>query len=91
MRSLQPAGALLIIVGVIMLYLLRGPLISLILLVLEFLAILVALIIVVVGVALLAGGGWMRRRFWLDYQPSGTINSRQGAAELGRRPYPQSP
>jgi hypothetical protein len=65
MRSLQAAGALLLIVGLIMLYLLRGPLVSLVLLVLEFLAIFVALILVVVGIALLLGGHWVQRRFWV--------------------------
>jgi uncharacterized protein YjeT (DUF2065 family) len=59
MSNLQPVGALLIIVGAVMLYLLRGPLISLILLVFEFLAIVIALVLVVVGIALLVGG----RRF----------------------------
>lgn len=53
------------IAGVVLLYLLRGPLVSLILLVLEFLAVLVALILVVVGIALLVGGGRVRRRFWM--------------------------
>jgi len=53
------------IVGIVLLYLLRGPLVSLILLVLEFLAVLVALILVVVGIALLVGGGRVRRRFWM--------------------------
>ena len=65
MRSIQVVGALLIVVGVVMLYLLRGPLISLILLVLEFLAIVIALVLVVVGVAMLVGGRYVRRRFWM--------------------------
>jgi len=46
-----------------MLYLLRGPLISLILLAFEFLAIVIAVIFVLVGIALLVGGRWFRRRF----------------------------
>ena len=54
-----------IIVGVVLLYLLRGPLVSLILLILEFLAVLVALVLVLVGVALLVGGSRVRRRFWM--------------------------
>ena len=65
MRGLQVVGVLLIVAGIIMLYLLRGPLVSLILLVLEFLAIVIALILVIVGVALLLGGCWARRRFWM--------------------------
>lgn len=65
MRGLQVFGVLLIAVGLIMLYLLRGPLISLILAVLEFLAIVVALILVVVGFAMLVGGRFVRRRFWM--------------------------
>ena len=65
MRNLQAAGAVMIIVGVVLLYLLRGPLVSLILLILEFLAVLIALILVLVGVALLAGAGRFRRRFWM--------------------------
>ena len=65
MRNLQAVGAVMTIVGVVLLYLLRGPLVSLILLVLEFLAVLVALILVVVGIALLVGGGRVRRRFWM--------------------------
>jgi uncharacterized membrane protein len=63
MRNSQLVGAVLIIVGVLMLYLLRGPLASLILLVLEFLAIVIAVILVLVGIALLVGGSWARRRF----------------------------
>lgn len=65
MRSLQVVGALLIVVGLVMLYLLRGPLVALVLFVIEFLAIVIALILVVVGIALLVGGHWMRRRFWM--------------------------
>ena len=65
MRNLQAVGAVMTIGGVVLLYLLRGPLVSLILLVLEFLAVLVALILVVVGIALLVGGGRVRRRFWM--------------------------
>jgi len=64
-RNLQAAGAVMIIVGVVLLYLLRGPLVSLILLILEFLAVLVALVLVLVGVALLVGGSRVRRRFWM--------------------------
>jgi hypothetical protein len=54
-----------IIVGVVVLYLLRGPLISLILLALEFLAIIVAVVLVLVGLALLVFGNRVRRRFWM--------------------------
>lgn len=53
-------------VGVIVLYLLRGPLISLMLLALEFLAIVIALVLMIVGVALLVGGRLVRRRFWMQ-------------------------
>lgn len=54
-----------ITVGVITLFLLRGPLIALILLVLEFLAIVVALVLIAVGIALLVGGSRVRRGFWM--------------------------
>lgn len=65
MKSLQIVGALLIVVGLVMLFFLRGPLISLILFVLEFVAIIIALIFVAVGIGLLFGGRWVRRRtFW---------------------------
>ena len=63
MRNLQIIGAALIIVGAVMLYLLRGPLVSLVVLAFEFLAIVVAVILVLAGVALLVGGHWFRRRF----------------------------
>lgn len=66
MRNLQPLGALFIIVGAIILYLLRGPLVSLILLVLEFVAIVVALVLIAVGIALLVGGSRIRRSFWMQ-------------------------
>jgi len=64
-RGFQVVGAVMIVVGVVMLYLLRGPLISLILAVLEFLAIVVALILVIAGAAMLVGGRLVRRRFWM--------------------------
>jgi hypothetical protein len=56
---------LLLVIGLVMLYLLRGPIVSILLFVLEFLAIVVALILVIVGIALLVGGHWVRRRFWV--------------------------
>jgi len=65
MRRIQVVGAVLLVVGLIMLYLLRGPLVALVLLVLEFLAIVVALVLVVVGIAMLLGSYWIRRRFWM--------------------------
>jgi hypothetical protein len=64
-RSIQILGAIFTVVGVVMLYLLRGPLISLILAVLEFFAIVIALVLVVVGVAMMVGGRLILRRFWM--------------------------
>jgi len=64
MGDLRPLGAVLVIVGAVMLYLLRGPLVSLVLLVLEFLTILVAIVLLVVGLVLLVGGR-PGRRFWM--------------------------
>jgi len=65
MNRIQVVGAILLVVGLIMLYLLRGPLVALVLFVLEFLVIVVALILVIVGIAMLVGGRWVRRRFWM--------------------------
>ncbi len=63
MRSIQLVGALLVIAGIVILFLLRGPLISLIFLLLEFVAIVIGIILVIVGIALLVGGRWVRRGF----------------------------
>ncbi len=63
MRNLQLIGAGLIIVGVVLLYLLRGPLVSIIFLLLELLVIFVAIVMVLLGVALVVGGRWIRRGF----------------------------
>ncbi len=63
MRNFQLIGAVLVIAGVVILYALRGPLVSLILLVLELLAIFAAILMVLVGLALLVGGHWVGRGF----------------------------
>lgn len=65
MRRIQVVGAVLLVVGLLMLYFLRRPLVALVLLVLEFLAIVVALVFVIVGIAMLLGSHWVRRRFWM--------------------------
>ncbi len=64
MHKSQIVGAVLLVIGLILLYALRGPFFEILLLLLEFLAIAVALILIVVGIALLVGGRWVRRRFW---------------------------
>ncbi|MDV3292830.1 MAG: hypothetical protein LYZ70_00995 [Nitrososphaerales archaeon] len=63
MRNLQLIGAALIIAGAVLLYLLRGPLVSIIFLVIELFVIFIAIVMVLVGVALIIGGPWIRRGF----------------------------
>ncbi len=58
----QFAGAALVLIGLLILFLLRGPLYSLIVVLLSLIGILIGVLLVVVGVALIFGGRWMRRR-----------------------------
>jgi uncharacterized membrane protein HdeD (DUF308 family) len=60
--SSQLAGAALIGTGLVILFLLRGPLYSLIIVVLSLLGIFVGLLLIVVGAVLILGGTWMRRK-----------------------------
>jgi len=66
-RSLPLAGALLIVAGGVILFLLRGPLISFIILVLEAVAIVVAILMIIAGIALIVGGRWVRRGFSIRF------------------------
>jgi hypothetical protein len=59
MRSQSILGVVLVLVGFVLLYVLRGVLIDLILLVLGFLGVLLALVLILVGLALVF---WPRRR-----------------------------
>ena len=56
MRTSLLAGAALIFVGIVILYLLRGPLIRLIITVLEILGMLIGIGLVVMGIGLLVKG-----------------------------------
>ena len=56
MRTSLLAGAALILVGIVILYLLRGPLIRLIITVLEILGVLIGIGLVVMGIGLLVKG-----------------------------------
>lgn len=59
---MQIAGAVLLVLGLLVLFLLRGPLYDFIVVVLQLIGIFIGIILVVVGIALLVGGRWMRRR-----------------------------
>ncbi len=48
--------------GLVILFLLRGPLYAFIVVVLDLIGIFIGILLVVVGVALILGGRWMRRR-----------------------------
>jgi len=60
MRSQTILGAVLVIVGLVLLYFLRGVLVGLILLVLGFLGVLLAFLLIAGGLALIF---WSRRRW----------------------------
>ena len=64
-RRLRVMGASLVILGALILYLLRGELLAMALLVVEFLGILVAVLLIVAGVAMVVGRGWIGRGAWI--------------------------
>lgn len=64
MRKYQVAGAALVVLGLLILFLLRDPLYTFIVVVIELLGIFIGIILVVVGIALLIGGRWVRRGAW---------------------------
>ena len=67
MRGRQLLGAVLVIFGLLILFLLRRALLNMIMFVLEFLAVLLGLALVVLGVALLLGRRW----FWSSSRSDG--------------------
>jgi uncharacterized protein YjeT (DUF2065 family) len=60
MRSHQVLGVVLLIMGLAILYLLRGTLETLIVFILDFLGVLLGIVLILVGLALL----FFRRRVW---------------------------
>jgi hypothetical protein len=65
-RASLIAGTIMVLVGLVFLYLLRGLLIHVILLVLGVIGIVIAIALIVVGLGLILGGGWGRGR-WKRY------------------------
>lgn len=61
MRAQAVLGAVLILIGVFLLYELRGPLVQFIVIVLEAAGIFIALVFIGIGLALLF---WRPRKFW---------------------------
>jgi hypothetical protein len=64
MRSSQLLGAVLFLAGLILLYLLRGVLFSLILLLIGFVGVVIAFILIFVGLGMLFFGGRRWRVNW---------------------------
>ncbi len=61
MRAGLAVGVILVLLGLATLYLLRAPLLGLIIFVFEFLGIIIGFLLLVAGLALIIGTGWMRR------------------------------
>jgi uncharacterized membrane protein HdeD (DUF308 family) len=61
-HRLQVAGAILLLVGLLILFLLRGPLYAFIVTVLQLIGVLVGILLVIVGIALILSRAWTRRR-----------------------------
>jgi hypothetical protein len=61
-RRLQLAGVVFLVLGLLILFFLRGPLYSLLVVVLNVIGILVGILMVIVGVALTLGGRAFGRR-----------------------------
>jgi predicted tellurium resistance membrane protein TerC len=61
-NKLQAVGVILLLLGLLILFVFRGPLYAFIVVVLNLIGILAGILLVVVGVALILGGGWARRR-----------------------------
>jgi hypothetical protein len=66
MRASLIAGIILVLVGLFLLYLLRGLLIQIILLALGVIGVVIAIILVIIGLGLIFGGMWGRGR-WKRY------------------------
>ena len=64
MHGFQLLGAALVVLGAAVLWLLRGPLLRFIVLVLDFLGILAGVALIAAGLALLFGGRLFGRRYW---------------------------
>ena len=62
MHRLQVAGVVVLLLGLFLLFLLRGPLYTFIVVAIQLIGIFVALILVVAGIALIFGSGRFRRR-----------------------------
>jgi uncharacterized membrane protein YccC len=60
-NKLQAVGVILLLLGLLILFVLRGPLYAFIVVVLNLIGILAGILLVVAGVALILGGGWARR------------------------------
>jgi hypothetical protein len=63
--SIQLIGAVLVVIGVVILFLMREILLRLIIFVLQFIGVLVGILLVAIGLGLLFGGGWIRRKRWV--------------------------
>lgn len=61
MHKLQIAGVVLVLVGLFVLFLLRDPLYSFMVVVIQLIGVFIGILLVVIGVALVLGGTWMRR------------------------------
>lgn len=64
MRKSEAAGGLMIVVGVLILAFLAGFIFSVLLMILELLAVIVGVVLILAGIALLVGGKWWVRRRW---------------------------
>lgn len=60
-NRLQVAGVIMLLLGLLILFVLRGPLYAFIVVVLKLIGILAGILLVVAGVALILGGKWARR------------------------------
>jgi len=67
----QITGAVLILVGLFVLFLLREPLVHLVIVVLQLIGIFIGFGLIVIGIAFLMGGRWIRRGPW-GPRPTGT-------------------
>jgi uncharacterized membrane protein HdeD (DUF308 family) len=61
-NKLQVVGAILLLLGLLILFVLRGPLYAFLVVVLNLIGIFAGILLVVAGVALILGGRWARRR-----------------------------
>ncbi len=74
MHKVQVAGALMILVGVAVLILLAGFIVSVIVTLLELLAVIIGIVLILAGIAALVVGPrwWRRRPFDWDEHPAST-------------------